>query len=564
MPDQTGQQDTTQGRRPMDDPRLRAEGASLTPLQIAALWAGYAAAALLLVFIFWLAINSSFNLWQKLLLGVTVALGVFWGVVHRHALTGAARARGVRIGANSFIFVLFVLGIFVLINIFATRHHWRRDITEEQLFSLSDQTRAVVSELEQELQIVAFLSDRDPMTGRPNPRTAQLRDRLREYQMLSPKVRLETYDPVLDREEAQQYQIRSMSNVLIIKSGEREEKIYGGDEEQITSAILSVTSGEKARIFFLTGHGELSLEDTQATGLGTIKATLEDQQYQVDELNLATEEKPTIPGDCAVLVIPGPTEAIRQEEMDAIATYAGQGGNLLVALSANGPDMSELLGTYGIDAYEGSIRDRQAGYLGAAEIPMVRVVGRHRIVENLSRFPIALLTPRPLEVLDPSMHDPMEPGMPPQPPQAEPLLETSPQAWLEKPDSESPERETGEQGGPFTVAAVVDAGQPPQDPMMPMTPELEQSGPRIVVLGDAEMMTDQFINLGLSGNAYLVLNSINWLMENEKLISIPPKDDLPRFLTMTAGQKRFVWALVVGIVPVAIGLAGFIVWWRRR
>lgn len=563
MADETGQQDTTPGRKPMTDPRLQAKGGALSPLQIAALWAGYAAAALLLVLVFWLAINSSFNLWQKLLLGVTVALGVFWGVVHREAITGAARTRGVRIGANSVIFVFFVLGIIVLINIVSARHHWRKDITEEQVYSLSEQTRAIVTELEQDLKIIAFLSDRDPLTGQPNPRTAQLRDRLREYELLSPRVSVETYDPILDREQAEEYDIRSTSNVLIVKSGEQEEKIYGGDEEQLTSAILSVTTGEKARICFLTGHGELSIEDTQGTGLATIKRSLEDQQYKVDELNLATEEKPTVPGDCAVLVIAGPTEQIREEEMEAITNYAGQGGNLLIGLEPGGPTMSQLLQMYGLDAYDGSVRDRNAGYLGAAEIPMMQVVGQHRIVENLQRVPIAMPTPRALELLDPSMQDPMAPGMPPEPQQAQPLLETYPSAWLEEQGSESPGRDAGEMGGPLTIAAVVDPSQQQQNPMMP-TPEQEPTGPRMVVMGDAEMMTDQFINLGLTGNAYFVLNSINWLMENEKLITIPPKDTLPRYLTMSAGQKRFVWALVVGIIPIAIGLAGFIVWWRRR
>lgn len=564
MADETGQQDTSRGRRPMDDPRLQAEGPALSPLQIAALWAGYAAAALLLGLVFWLAIDSSFSLWQKVLAFVTLALGVFWGVVHNAAITGAARTRGVRIGANSVIFVFFVLGIIVLVNVLSARHHLRTDITEEQLYSLSEQTRAIVTDLQQDLKVVAFLSDRDPITGQPNPGTAQLRDRLREYEMLSPRVSVETYDPVLDREEAQEHNIRSASNVLIVQSGDQEEKIYGGDEEQLTSAILAVTTGEKARVYFLTGHGELSIEDAQGTGLATIKASLEDQQYEVDELNLATEETPSVPGDCAVLVIAGPTEDIRQEEMDAIVTYAGQGGNLLVAVEPDGPTLSELLTAYGVDVRDGAVRDRNAGYLGAAEIPMVQVTSQHRIVENLQRVPIAFPTPAALELLDPSMHDPMAPGMPPEPPQAQPILETSAGAWLEQTGSESPGRDAGEAGGPFTIAAVVDpSAQQQQNPMMP-TPPQEGDGPRMVVLGDAEMMTDQFINLGLTGNAYLVLNSINWLMENEKLITIPPKDTMPRFLTMSAGQKRFVWALVVGIVPLLIGLAGFIVWWRRR
>ncbi|MGI5819136.1 MAG: GldG family protein [Armatimonadota bacterium] len=559
MADGTGQQDTTRGRRPMTDPRLQKEAGGLSPLQIAALWAGYAAAALLLVVVFWLAINSSFTLAQKTLLGVTIALGVFWGVVHRQSITGVARARGVRLGANSVIFVFFVLGIIVLFNIVGARHHWRKDITEEQLYSLSEQTRAIITGLEQDLQIVAFLSDRDPLTGQPNPGTAQLRDRLREYQMLSPRVSVESYDPILNQEKAREYDIRSTSNVLIIKADGNEEKIYGGDEEQLTSAILAVTTGEKARIYFLTGHGELSIEDRQGTGLAMIKATLEDQQYHVDELNLATEERPSVPGDCAVLVIPGPTEQIRQEEMDAIIAYAEQGGNLLVGLEPGGPTLAELLGHYGVQARDGSVRDRNAGYLGAAEIPMVQIATSHRIVENLQRVPIALPTPRALEIIDPEMPD-MGFDAPPPSQQAQPLLETSPSATIELRDPETPEAEPTVSRGPFTLAAVVDPGQQ-QSPMMPMG---EPGGARMVVMGDAEMMTDQFINLGLTGNAYFVLNSINWLMENEKLITIPPKDTLPRFLTLSAGQKRFVWALVVGIIPIAIGIAGFVVWWRRR
>ena len=87
----------------------------------------------------------------------------------------------------------------------------------------------------------------------------------------------------------------------------------------------------------------------------------------------------------------------------------------------------------------------------------------------------------------------------------------------------------------------------------------------MVVLGDADMMTDEVVmSYGVRGNAYFVLNSINWLVANEKLISIPPKNDLPRYLTMNDRQQKFVWALVVGIVPLAIAAAGFIVWWRRR
>ncbi|MFW6438086.1 MAG: GldG family protein, partial [Armatimonadota bacterium] len=548
----------------MDDPRLQGGRPALSALQVAALWAGYAAAVLLLVFVFWMAVDSSFTLWQKILLGVTVALGVFWGVVHHRTITGAARARGVRIGANSVIFVFFVLGIIVLINIFATRHHWRADITEEQLYSLSEQTRAILTDLDQDLEITAFLSDVDPMTSQPNPNTAQLRDRLREYEKLSPHVSVQTYDPVLDREEAEEHNISSTSgNVVVMEAGGQEEQVYGGSEEQLTSAVLALTTGEQAKICFLTGHGELSIEDSAGTGLSVIKSVLEDQQYLVEELNLATQEEPAVPGDCSTLVIAGPTEAIREQEMEAISNYASQGGNIFIALEAEGPTFSDLLSTRGVEVREGIVRDQNAGFEGAAEIPIARLAGQHRLVRNLQGLPIALARPRAIDITDPSMEDPMAPGMSPAQ-QAEPLLESHASAVLAQPGAE----QAGQVGGPFTLAAVIDTGQQQQNPMTPQQ-EQDDTGARIVVVGDAEMFTDQFISqwpqgLGIIGNAYFASNSINWLMENEKLITIPPKEETPRTLIMTSSQRRLVWAISVGIIPIAIAITGFVVWWRRR
>ena len=61
-----------------------------------------------------------------------------------------------------------------------------------------------------------------------------------------------------------------------------------------------------------------------------------------------------------------------------------------------------------------------------------------------------------------------------------------------------------------------------------------------------------------------MLNSINWLVANEKLISIPPKDIVPAVLTMTERQQKLVWVLVVGVMPLLVAVCGFAVWWRRR
>ena len=49
------------------------------------------------------------------------------------------------------------------------------------------------------------------------------------------------------------------TDILVIKCGERESKIPGISEEDITNAILKVANPTKKKIRFLTSHGERDL-----------------------------------------------------------------------------------------------------------------------------------------------------------------------------------------------------------------------------------------------------------------------------------------------------------------
>ncbi len=556
MSDESRQQDEGP-RQPMADPRLQPEQRTLTTMEIAGLWSGWAAALALVVLLFWMAITRSFGLGPKILLGATVVLAVFWGVQHWSSIVAATRGRGARLGTHSVAFVLLVLGILIMVNYVAARHNWRHDLTESKRFSLSDQTRNVVRGLEEDVTIIAFI---DPQRSSP-----ELTDRLREYNMLSPRLKLETYDPVTDRSKVEEYNVMS-HDTLIIKSGEREERVIGGGEEQITSAILAVSTGEKTRICFLTGHGERSITDTGPRGLGNIKASLENQQYEVEELNLATQSEPQVPGDCAVLVIAGPSEPIREKELDAIEAYAGQGGSLFVALEPTGPDLGDLLEPYGIEPLPGTVYDPERGFFGNADFPVIADYTEHQITQRLAEIGVAFATTRAFEVVDPMMdQDPMAPDMPPgQNMRARPLLKTSPNAWVESTPGMAASRDPGETSGSLNVAVLYDAGMVEPDPYGMTPPETDDSGTRMVIVGDADMMTDEVLSYGVYGNLYFTLNSLNWLVANEKLVSIPPKTDMPHYLTMNDRQLKFVWAFVVGIVPLLIAAAGVFVWWRRR
>jgi ABC-type uncharacterized transport system involved in gliding motility auxiliary subunit len=87
-------------------------------------------------------------------------------------------------------------------------------------------------------------------------------------------------------------------------------------------------------------------------------------------------------------------------------------------------------------------------------------------------------------------------------------------------------------------------------------------GTRLVVFGDSDFAGNSSLTLG--GNSDLFLNSVNWLAEEEELISISPKPPVSRVLVLSPGQARFLQYSSVIFLPAAVLLVGAVVWWRRR
>jgi ABC-type uncharacterized transport system involved in gliding motility auxiliary subunit len=105
--------------------------------------------------------------------------------------------------------------------------------------------------------------------------------------------------------------------------------------------------------------------------------------------------------------------------------------------------------------------------------------------------------------------------------------------------------------GPLTIAA---AGS--------YTTGKENSEGRFVVVGSSSWPANSFINF--NGNGDLALNALNWLSSDEDLISIRPKEQENRNVTMTSAQFNWVRLSSQFLLPGALLLVGMSVWWRRR
>jgi len=467
----------------------------------------------------------------------------------------AARRRRTAYGVNTALAVLLLLAIVALVEALSYSHNRRFDLTEGKRQSLSDQSVKVLRGLAKPVKAVGFSA---PDRGD----RAFLEDLFRLYAYHSDQFTFELID--LDRSPAtaKRYGV-STPNTVVIESGAREEKILLPTEEKLTNALLKLTREGKRVVYFLQGHGEGEVSNTDRPGFSQARDAIQGANYGVKELLLLREKD--VPENAAVLVVAGPKRDPLPSELTALERYVQRGGKLLVLLDPDqAPALGKFLEKYGIRPGQDVIVDRLSRVLGGDYlIPVVTQYESHPITREFtlaSFFPFA----RTVDAL---------PG-PPQGVTVQVLARTGEGSWAET------DRETLKLGqarfdpgkdrrGPVPVGAVATVeGKPPAkkgDAKPAAGPESEPAGPRkarIVAYGTAAFAANNYLNL--SGNKDLFLNSISWLAEEEDLISIRPREakSTPVILTARQGQAAF-WVGVL-LPPAVVLLAGVGVGIRRR
>ncbi|HEY7513469.1 MAG TPA: GldG family protein, partial [Vicinamibacteria bacterium] len=209
-----------------------------------------------------------------------VALIVLHLLLRWEDVAGRLGRRQVKYGGNTLVVVLVVLGILGALNYLAARNSKKWDLTKNQRYSLSDQTKKVVSGLKDEVKITYFQRGRDMSRGQ---------DRLKEYQDLSGKLKVEYVDPVVSPAKAQLADARGPWPILLVERGDKKEKITSDSEQDLTNALIKITREGKKTVCLATGEGERSAEDTADAGFSGAKAALTKSQYDVKDVLLLRE-----------------------------------------------------------------------------------------------------------------------------------------------------------------------------------------------------------------------------------------------------------------------------------
>jgi ABC-type uncharacterized transport system involved in gliding motility auxiliary subunit len=475
---------------------------------------------------------------------------------------GFWRRRSTQAGTNALISTVAVLVLLGLVNFLGTRYVARLDLTENQTFTLASETQQLVRNLKQPVKVWVF----DPQQN------TQDRELLEGYRRLNQqKFSYEFVNPNAQPAIVQRLEVKKAGDVIVeAPTTERKQfaQSVGNDERltesKLTNAIAQVTTTQQVSLYFLQGHGERPTEERQGAISEAVKA-LQDRGYTVKPLNLV--ESAAFPKDARVVVLAGPQKALLKPEVDALANYANQGGNLMVMVDPNvNPGLDGLLSPWGVTLDPRVVIDTsgRVANLGPLDVTVTQY-GDHPITQDFGNALSFYSGARAIDAKETK-------GV-----TFTPLLFTSDRVWAESDIKKEPiqfDPATDRQGplvlgfalsrtlsAPATPAKPSPSPSPAPSPSP--SPEAKQKESRMVVIGNSSFVANGYFNQVMNGDVFL--NSIRWLSQaDQQTFSIRPREAKNRRIVLNSQQANLTAWLSLIILPlIGFGTAAT-VWWRRR
>jgi len=485
-------------------------------------------------------IQREWNLYLQISLGLVVIGLALFSLLDPERVRVGLTGRQARYGSNSFILSIAFVGILVVLNYLVYKNSTRWDLTEDKVNTLSEETLEVLRSLPEPVEALAFFTQRLS--------TESARRTLESYQFNGEdKFSYRFIDPEAEPALAQQAQI-SRDGTIVLRRGSRQEQVEFVNERDITAALIRLLSDEVRAVYFLTGHGERSIDSADEGSLTQAKDILESKSYKVETINLIAAN--TIPEDARVIVIAGPMQPVSSEEVQLLDGYLKNGGALIVmqepALVTDFGDLSDPLAEYLEQNYGISLGNDVVIDLSSNQ-PYVAVVSgyaSHAITEKLPG--IVSLLPSARSVTN---TNPVE-GF-----TATELAFTSDNAWAET-DLEGIQNQSQEIAPDEGTEKV---GNVP----LAVIGEGANNNERIAVFGDSDFANDSYFTV--YGNADLFINTIDWAAEQENLINLTPRETTSRVLVPP--QRYTIGLILFGSVfflPGVVLFAGILVWFQKR
>ena len=525
------------------------------------------------------------------LLGLGVALLAMALITSRRTVAGSVTGRRGRYGANTVLMSTAFIAIVAILNFVAFDNPARMDVTSTKQFTLAPRTLDILKDLNQDVEAIAFF-DKNDLEQEASLEVVD--NLLHEFEVRSDRFSYEIVNLDVEPTKARDYNVNQHGQVAFV--GEESgifDVAFGaflipGDpvanqpeqyianpvlERDFVTPLLVVTGAEEKSAFFLVGHGERSPNSqTEDSGYFLAAAALQAENYQVRPLDLQNQRLvPTQSGEeegeeedpsevsPSVIVIAGPQKNLLPDEAEALTSYLKDGGRMLLLLDPETPDsFREFLSKWGLNMGSGNIIDEE-DFLGERRTPFIsqhnpnfeltRVLGRTffpgvtSLVPAFEELPTFQAGGQELPLIAPTG-----------------LALTSDNSWLiEDPGRTEPDEDIDTRG-PFFIMVLVDAFGPIGEEPPSTLEDLERA--TFIAIGDSDFATNEHFDSASNGD--LFLNSVNQLAGDVALINIRPKLVSRRELLATPDEFDVIRYTSWFLLPALMGLAGGVVWWRRR
>lgn len=446
--------------------------------------------------------------------------------------------------------ILLLCGLAVLLtaafNLFLAQlpTRWTHlDTTDIGLYSLSDYTRQVLSDLEQEIIIyqVAQYGSEDSI----------VQELLSRYAGASSKVRVRQVDPVLEPETLAPYASSMEANSVIVVGGDRfrilpPSKLYVNTasnaqfagEQEITGAISFAVSGKSPKLYLLSGHGEGVLPQY-------IQEAITRENIETETLHLGTAEG--VPEDADMLLLYAPERDLLEQETRLLLRYLQTGGRMVLiggSLNQPTPNLDALAAGYGITREQGIVVEGDSNhFLEQYPAYVLAGIGSHSITQPLRDKGYFVLSP-------------MSQGLAP----ADGVRSSvSASALLYTTEASLSVSGTGEDGepaeayakGPFTIGLAVEE-------------EILEGTTRLVWFTSPYLLLEDVNELSSGANCDLFLNTLSWMYDFDQGISIRAKTLMMDYLVIRPGTGMALGVLLTAVLPAAVLAVGAIILYRRR
>lgn len=279
------------------------------------------------------------------------------------------KTRKFKVGSIATAITIIVVAAIIVLNLITNqlthKFNLSLDLTSNKIFSLTQESIDFIKNLDKDVEIV-ILSDEDTFVH-SNDYFAQANAVLKQYASNSDKIKLTYIDTVKNPMYLKDYQSENITeNSVIVKCGDKHKTItvqdlfniqrsyYGSSitgskaEQELTSAILYVSSDNQMKITVLKGYGE---QDSTA-----FVELLKKNNFDISEVSLLTED---IPEDSKLAIVYGPERDYDLTSIEKLEKFLSLGDkNLIYALNPaqnDSPNLKSMFEKHSIKIKDGLV-----------------------------------------------------------------------------------------------------------------------------------------------------------------------------------------------------------------